>query len=420
MENNRRLHKTFLFHLRPRTIRAATIRFTYTWGLGGAAAVLVLLLMASGVMLKFAYIPTPDRAYNSIVMLQTSVPFGSFIRNMHHWSANILVLTVFLHMLRVFYTGAYKGPRAVNWWIGLTIFAVILSANFTGYLLPWDQLAFWAVTISTSMTAYLPIVGEWLQPLLVGGKELGPRTLSNFFAMHTAILPSILVMVLPFHFWRIRKAGGLAAKDVAQSNPNAKAERIDTIPHLFVRELAMAACVVALVMFLAAVWDAPLGFKANPGLSPNPTKAPWYFAGLQEMLLHLHPLLAVAVIPAIVIIALSLLPLTSDLRDTHDGIWFGTPHGRRMALAAALMSMIATPIWIIGYAKGLSFLTWLAPVVGLALVVGIFWFGTRRQGATMRDGVQAALTFILTVFIVLTITGIWFRGASMALTWPWQ
>ena len=419
VESNRRLLKTFLLHMRPRTVRASALRFTYTWGLGGSAAALVLLLLATGVMLKFVYLPVPDRAYDSIVALHTSVPFGAFIRNIHHWSANLLVLVVFLHLLRVFYTGAYKTPRKLSWLIGLFSFGAILLSNFTGYLLPWDQLAYWAVTICTSMLAYLPLVGGWLQELIVGGSELGPQTLSNFFALHTAIIPGLILLLLPFHFWRIRKAGGLAAKPIDSTDPAVKEKRIEVIPHLIVRELAAAAVVTALVMTMAAVWDAPLGAKANPGLSPNPTKAPWYFAGLQELLIHFHPLLAVAIIPLAVVAALSLLPVLPFRIDTA-GRWFGSPRGRRLTMVSGLLALIAAPIWVIGYASGFEFLSWLAPLLGLAMVAGVFWLSRHRWGGTVHEAVQAGFTFLVTVWIVLTITGVWFRGASMALVWPWQ
>lgn len=419
MESNRRLLKTFLLHMRPRTVNASAIRFTYTWGLGGSAAVLVLLSIGTGVMLKFVYLPVPDRAYDSIVALHTIVPFGAFIRNIHHWSAHLLVLVVFLHLLRVFYTGAYKAPRKLSWLIGLFSFGAILLSNFTGYLLPWDQLAYWAVTICTSMLAYLPLIGGWLQELIVGGSELGPQTLSNFFALHTAIIPGLIILLLPFHFWRIRKAGGLAAAPVNSTDPAVKEERIEVIPHLIVRELAMALIVTALVMTMAAAWDAPLGTKANPGLSPNPTKAPWYFAGLQELLIHFHPLLAVAIIPLAVVGTLALLPLLPFRIDTA-GRWFGSTRGRRLTLASGLLALIAAPVWVIGYASGLEFLSWLAPLLGLAAVACIYLLSRHRLGGTTHEAVQAGFTFLATVWIVLTITGVWFRGVSMALVWPWQ
>ena len=417
MEKNLQILKTFLFHLRPKTVRASTLRFTFTFGLGGSSAVLVFFLLASGVMLKFIYSPVPDRAYDSIVELQTSILFGQFVRNIHHWSAHLLVIAISAHLLRVFFTGAYKMQRKVNWLVGLTIFAVVLLSNFTGYLLPWDQLAYWAVTICASMLTYFPGIGGWLHHMIIGGKELGPQTLSNFFAFHTALFPALLVMLLPFHFWRIRKAGGLAAAPEEKANPAVKEDRIEVIPHLLVREMAVAMVVLAVVMSMAALWDAPLEAKANPGLSPNPTKAPWYFAGLQELLLHLPPRLAVTMIPLMAVI-LALLPFLPD-RINAPGSWFGSARARHLTALAASVAIILTPLWIIGHANGLRFSTWLVPLLGLALITGIYWFSRRTYGTTPHDGVQAAFAFIATAFFLLTITGIWFRGRSMALTWPW-
>jgi quinol-cytochrome oxidoreductase complex cytochrome b subunit len=404
--------------MRPRTVRQSAVRFTYTWGLGGSAAVLVLLLAVTGILLKFVYLPVPERAYDSIVALQTSVHFGGFIRNVHHWSANLLVLAVFAHMLRVFYTGAYTAPRRLNWITGSAIFGTVLAANFTGYLLPWDQLAYWAVTISLSMLAYLPWIGGWLQELIIGGKELGPQTLSNFFALHTAILPALLLLLLPFHFWRVRKAGGLAARALVSDDAAPQTPRIDVIPDLMIRELAMALAVAAVVMAMAALWDAPLGDRANPGLSPNPTKAPWYFAGLQELLLHLHPVLAVAVVPPVVLGLMGVLPFLPYGPDT-SGLWFGSRRGRRIAGAACLAAVIFTPLWVVGHAGGLKVMAILAPLLGVCIVAGLYWIAKYRLGADTREAVQASVTYLVTVLVALTITGIWFRGASMALVWPW-
>jgi quinol-cytochrome oxidoreductase complex cytochrome b subunit len=405
--------KAYLFHFRPRAVNPAAMRFTFTWGLGGTAATLVLLQMATGALLKFDYVPSPDKAYRTVLALQHTVVFGRFIRSMHHWGASALILIVFLHLLRVFFTGAFTDKRRINWWVGLGLLIAVIGANFTGYLLPWDQLSYWAVTICTAMLAYLPGIGGWLQETIIGGTTLGPATLTNFFALHTAIIPALLIVLLPFHFWRIRKAGGLAA------GGRGHTARIEVIPHLIVRELAVACAVTAVVMLMAALWDAPLGPEANPGLSPNPTKAPWYFAGLQELLLHLHPMMAVAVIPLSVLAALILLPFLPHPTDTA-GIWFGTKSGRRYAAAAAIAALMLTPIWVVGHASGLTFLAWLAPLSGLTIVAGIYWIVRGRLHAPPHLAIQSGITFLLTVFIVLTLTGIFFRGASMALQWPWQ
>jgi len=241
------------------------------------AVVLVLLLFGTGLMLKFVYEPFPDRAYESILNLQRSVVFGQLIRNIHHWSGNVLLIVAFLHLLRVFFTGAFHPPRQFNWLIGLTLFITILLSAFTGYLLPWDQLAFWAVTICSTMLEYLPGAGNWLQELILGGPEVGPATLSNFYAIHTAALPALILSLLPFHFWRIRKAKGLVIPRSPEEDANTRGTVVDTIPHLLLREIVVAMVLIACILVVSMIFNAPLVDKANPGLSPNPTKAPWYF-----------------------------------------------------------------------------------------------------------------------------------------------
>ena len=170
-ERYRQLFNSLLLHFRPRTVPQRTLKFSLTWGLGGMAVVLVFMLFTTGLILKFAYQPVPDRAYESIVRLQSTVYFGQLIRNIHHWSGNVLLLIAFLHFLRVFFSGAFHSPRQFNWVIGLTIFLCILGSNFTGYLLPWDQLAFWAVTICTGMLEYIPGIGLGMQRLIRGGNR---------------------------------------------------------------------------------------------------------------------------------------------------------------------------------------------------------------------------------------------------------
>jgi quinol-cytochrome oxidoreductase complex cytochrome b subunit len=143
--DHQKYFRGLLLHFRPRVVPERTLRLSLTWGLGGMAAVLVFLLFGTGLMLKFVYEPFPGRAYDSILYLNNHVPFGQLIRNIHWWSANGLLLVTFLHFLRVFYTGAFAAPRQFNWIIGLTLFTAVIFSNFTGYLLPWDQLAYWAI-----------------------------------------------------------------------------------------------------------------------------------------------------------------------------------------------------------------------------------------------------------------------------------
>ena len=162
-KDQRKYFRNLLLHFRPGTVPERTLRLSLTWGLGGMATVLVFLLFGTGLLLKFVYEPSPGLAYDSILYLENSVPFGQLLRNIHRWSGNGLLLVAFLHFLRVFYTGAFAAPRQFNWIIGLALFTAVIFSNFTGYLLPWDQIAYWAITISTAMLEYIPGVGTGLE-----------------------------------------------------------------------------------------------------------------------------------------------------------------------------------------------------------------------------------------------------------------
>jgi quinol-cytochrome oxidoreductase complex cytochrome b subunit len=422
---------TLVLHFRPKVVQERTLRFTLTWGLGGMAVVLVCLLFATGMMQKFAYQPVPDRAYESILHLQNDIFFGQLIRNIHHWSANILLIVVFLHFLRIFFTGAFHAPRQFNWIVGLTMFLLILGSNFTGYLLPWDQLAFWAVTICTGMLEYIPVIGEGLKQIILGGTDLGPATLTNFFTIHTAIIPACLLLLMPFHFWRVRKSGGLVVPRTTKENPGTKGEMVPTIPNLILRELVVAAVLIAFIMLLSIVYDAPLGAEANPGLSPNPTKAPWYFAGLQELLLHIHPFFAVVVVPLGIAGILVLLPYIPYDENTA-GVWFASHRGRRMAIVAGVGAIVFTPLLVVADDLFFDFVAWMPgipPVVSngllpaaiiLVALGGFYVFVKRKYSATNNEAVQAVFVLLLFAFIILTITTVWFRGEGMVLMWPWK
>lgn len=429
-EGYRRLFNSLILHFRPRNVQEETLRWTLTWGLGGMAVVLLFLLLGTGVLLKFVYQPFPEKAYESILHLQNQVLFGRLIRNIHHWSANALILFTFLHLLRVFFTGAFHAPRQFNWVIGSGLFLLVLFSNFTGYLLPWDQLAFWAITICTGMLEYIPAIGVWFQGLIQGGPEVGPGTLSNFYAIHTAVLPALLLILMPFHFWRVRKAGGLVIPRQPGQDSGERGPSIPAIPNLLLREIVVALVLIAAVLVFSMLFNAPLGDKANPGLSPNPTKAPWYFMGIQEMLLHFHPLFALFVIPTLMLVALFALPYI-DYEMNTAGVWFASGKGRKMALVAAMTALIGTPIgigadeYLIEVAARLPAIpTWitngLAPFVLLVAVIAAFYvYMQRKYAASNTEAVQMVFVLLLVAFVVLTVTGIWFRGTGMKLVGPW-
>jgi quinol-cytochrome oxidoreductase complex cytochrome b subunit len=199
-----------LYHLHPVKVKRHAVKVSYTLCLGGLSFFLFILLTVTGIFLMFFYRPTDVAAWNDISNLQTSVAFGLLVRNMHRWGAHLMVLSVFLHMARVFYHGAYKSPREFNWVIGVVLLMLTLLLSFTGYLLPWDQLALWAVTVGTNMMGYTPVLGTQVRFVLLGGKEIGSETLLRWYVLHVLMLPFVIVIFMAIHFWRVRKDGGIS------------------------------------------------------------------------------------------------------------------------------------------------------------------------------------------------------------------
>ena len=425
-DDPRKYLKNFLLHFRPTAVPERTLRFTLTWGLGLASTVLLFLLMASGLLLKFVYEPTPVYAYESVVHLAAEVPFGQLLRNMHRWSGYALLMTAFLHLLRVFYTSAFHAPRQFNWIIGLGLFTLVALSNFTGYLLPWDQISYWAITISTSMLDYVPWVGTTLKTWILGGPEPGPATLMNFYAIHTAIFPIVLLFALPFHFWRIRKANGIVVPRAPEEKLPSPLPMVNTVPHLVSREIAMTLVVLAVILGVSMLFNAPLAEQANPGMSPNPTKAPWYFMGIQEILMHFHPLFAALIIPATLVAGLLYIPYINYDAETQ-GVWLCSEKGRKLALVAAITAIVLTVALVLLDDLLLSANTaspptiirnGLLPFLAMLAIGGGFYAMARKAfKANKNEAVQAIFTLVMVAFITLTIIGIWFRGAGMQLMW---
>jgi len=197
-------------HIHPVKVRRHSIKATYTFGLGIISLILFMVLVFTGVWLMFYYFPSEREAYNRMLDLRSSVDFGFVLRNIHKWAAEAMVVFVVLHLARVFFSGAYKPPREFNWQIGVILLLLTLGLSFTGYLLPWDQLAFWAVTVGTAIAGYAPVVGEPMRRTLLGGDTVGQETLVRFYVLHIAILPGLTSLLIAVHLWRIRKDGGLA------------------------------------------------------------------------------------------------------------------------------------------------------------------------------------------------------------------
>jgi len=199
-----------LYHLHPVKVKRHGVKLSYTLCLGGLSFFLFILLTITGIFLMFYYTPTVEQAYADTAALSTNVAFGSLIRNMHRWGAHLMVLSVFLHMSRVFYHGAYKPPREFNWVVGVVLLLLTLLLSFTGYLLPWDQLALWAVTVGTNMAGFVPVVGSQVKFALLGSAEVTANTLLRWYVLHVLFFPFIIVIFMAVHFWRVRKDGGIS------------------------------------------------------------------------------------------------------------------------------------------------------------------------------------------------------------------
>ncbi len=322
----RQILNDLVLHLHPTKVPVRTIKLTYNFGLGGLSLLMFLVLVTTGVLLLFVYTPTPADAYLSIQRIESGIWLGQLVQNLHYWSANLLLILVVLHLLRVYYTAAFHAPREFNWILGLCLLLLVALSNFTGYLMPWDQLAYWATTIVTGMLGYIPVIGDSLKTWLLGGPDIGSITLRTFFAFHVVVFPLLMGILVSYHSWRVRKDTFSIPRGVDDPPANPKKlERVTTIPHLVDLELVVGLVVLALLIAWATGVNAPLGAAANPTHPPNPAKAAWYFLGFQELLLHFHPMIVTVVIPGLVVMALLLLPYL-DFDETRDpdtvGIWF--------------------------------------------------------------------------------------------------
>lgn len=211
-------------HLHPVKVRRHAIRYRFTWCLGGLSFLVFLGTVITGVVVMFYYRPTQEYAYADIKYLDFDVPFGELLRNMHRWAGHLMVIFVWLHMLRVFMTGSYKPPRQFNWVIGVNLLVLTMLLSFTGYLLPWDQLAMWAVTVGTNMARATPLLGYEgpfaaqigvtprydARAVLLAGRSVGAATLMRFYVLHCIFLPIALSALMMLHFWRVRKDGGIS------------------------------------------------------------------------------------------------------------------------------------------------------------------------------------------------------------------
>jgi len=457
----------FLLHWFPNRVSLRSLAFSASLYLGTITFIVFLVLTVTGVVLMFLYVPSVERAYWSIKDLDHAVSFGWLLRRLHRITAHLMVALVFLHMFRVFLTGSYKAgeiaksARPFNWVIGVSLLVLTLLLSFTGYLLPWDQLAFWAITVGTNIAAAVPLVGETIRQFLLGGTMIGQPTLIRFYVLHCALLPLVLFAVAAWHMWRIRKDGGLAIveqdrKEALAREPAAPRKSktysvlgiasgttvqvndpttlnednsVPSTPFLTVRLLLVILLTVAVSIGLSLVVQAPLEAAANPEVTPNPAKAPWYFLGLQEMVGY-SALMGGVIIPTIVIFGLMLIPFL-DREQKGIGFWFTDGPGRKWGIFGFLYGLITTvgclAIAILAPMRDIFptiesqlFFDLVNPATFLLLLFAGMYFVVLKKTSSTRYASIATFCAFIIAFVLLTYTGTALRGPNWDFYWPWQ
>ena len=315
-----------LLHVRI-PVEAQTLYF------GGIALFLFGIQAATGTLLALYYKPAPEVAYDSVTSIMSDINFGWLIRSMHHWAANLMILFVALHLLRVFYQAAFKRPRELTWIIGIGLLGITLVFGFTGYLLPWDQRAYWATVVGTEIAGSVPVVGEQLLLLLRGGADVTAATLSRFFGIHVLVLPIALVLLLAAHLTFVHQLGLADPKriDPIPGPPTGPTRRF--FPDYVLDEVIAWYFILAILVVLASLFPAGIEAKADPLQTPAHTKPEWYFLAVYEFL-KLVPRTVGILLPAA---GLALLTVWPFLERSPEVLM----RRRKIVVAAATAILVA-------------------------------------------------------------------------------
>jgi len=431
------INRNFFLHIHANRVHVHSMKPTYTFGLGIMLGFLFLIMLFTGVVLMIYYNPSVETAYLSVKDIVNVVPGGRIIRNMHRWASQGMVIVVFLHLMRVFYTGSYLGNRSLNWVIGVVLLIITLLSNFSGYLLPWDQLAYWAVTIGSNIAAsareltdLLGITsvfdpGGFLKKLLIGGESVGQPALSRFFTLHVIFLPLSMLILLGIHFWRIRKDGGLS-RPAQYANDKGSTNKWYAWPVLMWTELALLLLVVVVVLFIALLADAPLLEQANPAFPENPAKSPWYFLGIQELVSY-SAFAGGLLIPVLYLVFLFSIPYR-DREDKYVGQWFSGKDGLKVVWRSAVFAFLLVILqlfimirfgWLRDWFPDVS--QWFVMLINPATITGGLFILMaeliRRRKKSSRMAALALFTSTFVALIIFTFIGIWFRGPNWEFFW---
>lgn len=311
----------FLLHLHPPRIPESSAKFSYTFGLGGLAIFSFLLTIITGIILLFQYSPTPESAHASMEQIATVIPYGWYVRNLHFWSAQVLVIAAVLHMLRIVLTGGYLKGRSFNFQIGLILLVLLFITDFTGFPLRWDAESHWALVVGTNLIKTIPVIGAGLYRFIVGGVEITGTTLLRFYSWHIFGLPFIASILIVYHIYRIRKDGGISRNQSDSRPATITREQLVKKEILF-----MLGATVALIL-LSVIWTPHLGLSVESSPSLTEVQAPWIFLGIQFLLRYLPPVIAGIGIPLAFLIFWAAMPYL-DNQDDLQGIWAPEPRRR--------------------------------------------------------------------------------------------
>ncbi len=400
---------SFFEHLHAPRVRLASLRFRATLFAGLLSTALFAILTVTGVLLMYVYVPSEGGAWESVQLLEERVRYGRMLRALHNWTAQAMVVTAVLHLVSLTWRRAYERGKAANWCVGVVLLLLTVALSYTGYLLPWDQLAFWAITVGANMAGSAPVIGGAVKHALLGGETITSATLLRFYVHHCITLPLVMVTLLGVHLYRIRRDGGLSLSAAAEACCGGATTRARGAVLRW--ECWIAALVTLLAVLLSFQVSIPLGPQADPLVTPNPMKAPWYLVGLQE-LLHFHPAFFVTyIVPGAFFAFLVSLPLLP--RRFGQATLATMPRSWAAVLFASLLalSLASTPLW--------AWHTDLTVLLACAVAAGVLLLARGPMRTSLgRLGLPLFLVgWALLAYAGLTLVAVYLRGPNWSLLW---
>ena len=309
---------------------------------GSLSLYLFVNQVVTGILLMIYYRPTTDTAFESVRFIMTKAHFGWLIRGLHAWGATLMVLCVLVHMVRTFFMGAYKKPRELTWVLGVIIFGCTVTFGFTGYLLPWNQLSYWATTVGTEISGAIPVVGNYIKLLLRGGEGVTGETLARFYVLHVVVLPWVLTMLVATHLFLMRVQGLSTYERVGEEKHIEEGQGIPFFPHHVLKEAVIFCMLIGALVTLIIMFPIELGEKADPFVTPEGIKPEWYFLSTYQLLKYFPKLLGILVsfIPPLLLL---LWPFLDRSPERH-------PRKRPIAVGIGIAALVLAIVFgVIGH-----------------------------------------------------------------------